>query len=130
MNYFKNEIENYVNECLGFLVMKIYNEEEKPLTNSEIKILSKYFRRMALYVTSLETDVYDYNKNMVLHAKLAVANYEAPIGNCWSSFCNVNKKLDCFDIDCSVNGMSNPDATMQDQRLKDITDRLVTRISI
>ena len=128
-NNYKQEITNkYINESLGYLLLKAFERDKKSFTNTEIKNLKYFFGKIALQKNSLEEGDYDDMYPTFLSAKKGNVKFmQTIVGNRWSTYCKINQKTDCFYIN-SENGTENSEVQIMDEGLIQITTNMYKKI--
>jgi hypothetical protein len=121
---YSNIRKKYISLCIGTIVLNLHNENVKPLNKTEIKYLTNFFsnicfnKKMASKGEWMSGSMYAINKKNNVDF---MADY---VGNKWTTYCNLNQKLNIFYIDSNDYGTKNPCVTLGDIVLEKITKNM------
>lgn len=118
---FRNIRKKYISLCIGTIVFNLHNDDAKPLNKTQIKYLTNFFsnlctnKKLATEGLWMSGSLYAINKKNNVDF---MADY---VGNKWTTYCNLNQKLNIFYIDSNDYGTENPCVTLGDIALEKIT---------
>ena len=118
--------KKYENEFVGYFVTKHYENNDKQLNKTDIRLLRKY------------TYAIWFNKNQMLEDRLInisgttyainkranVEDMSAYLGNYWSSYCRLGRKTGLINICSSDYGIENVCVGLFDTGLESITKQM------
>ncbi len=111
----------YEKLCLGEIVINLHNENEKPLNKTEIRYLINFFSRICRNKKWETKGLWTSGSLYAINKKNNVDYMADYVGNKWSTYCNLNQKLNIFYIDSNDYGTENPCVTLSNTALENIT---------
>tara|TARA_R110002126_G_C10103319_1_gene466431 strand:+ start:12 stop:473 length:462 start_codon:yes stop_codon:yes gene_type:complete len=109
---------------IGYILLKQYQKKEKLLNKTDIKKLSQLCFNLYHSKQRMLDGMWDSGNLYAINKRTAVDCMGAYLGNNWSSFCNLNHKIDVLNICHEDYGQENVLVLLCDISLKKITKKM------
>lgn len=118
--------KKYENEFIGYFVTKHYENNDKQLTKTDIRLLRRYTYRIWINKNQIleESFVNISGTTFAINHRANVKNMSAYLGNYWSSYCRLGKKTGLINICSSDYGIENVRVGLFDTGLENITKQM------
>ena len=118
--------KKYENEFVGYFVTKHYENNDKQLTKTDIRLLRRYTYKIWINKNQIleERWVNISGTTFAINHRANVENMSAYLGNYWSSYCRLGRKTGLINICSSDYGIENVRVGLFHTGLESITKQM------
>jgi hypothetical protein len=124
-NMDKHEIyRKYRSQFIGYIVLQQHYNNEKPLSKTDIDNLVNLSHQLYRSKDYSLRIGWGTDTTYGINRRVAVKHMGAYMGNYWSRYCNLNKKIGLLNINTDDYGVENVYVSLLDTRLEKITKEM------
>ena len=118
--------KKYENEFVGYFVTKHYENNDKQLTKTDIRLLRRYTYQIWINKNQMleERWVNISGTTFAINHRVNVEHMSAYLGNYWSSYCRLGRKTGLINICSSDYGIENVRVGLFHTGLESITKQM------